>query len=236
MNRSKVEEQRRIYRLLKGNFTWFLRPFDPFRTWDWWPRSHGDRGPSHGGDRGLNFAINQPRSRGDRATITQRSDHDRTAIVSHDHESCLVAAVRWRSRGRSWLRIWCRSDAPKSSTPSPCFARPMEIGRSRCVHAVPPIAKDRDRPHNASDRTRSLPSDETTSDEAMMKSWRRLDAPGTSTCHQVSPLIAFTYALFPARGYLMIAWTPVRAIFAVLTASNACRVATSPAKEKRVGT
>ena len=58
---------------LKRNFTRFLRPFDLVGKWDGWPRSHGDRGPSLGGDHGLNCTMNQPQPRGDRATIELQS-------------------------------------------------------------------------------------------------------------------------------------------------------------------
>ena len=130
----------------------------------------------------------------------------------------------------------------------------MEIARLQCVHAMPPITKDRDRPRSASDRERSRLSTQCSnregsrpSDEDLMnirsrprstviKSRWKSNSSDVSTCHQVSPLIAFTYVSFPARVHLMIAWTRVHAISAVLTASKACRASTSPAKgEKRVG-
>ena len=98
------------------------------------------------------------------APIAGRSGHDQTAIVSHDRESCFVAAVRWRF------------GAPESPTHRQGEMKIgedrghlMEIARSRCVHAMPPIAKDRDRPCSASDRDhprrvfdreKSHPSDE----------------------------------------------------------------------------
>ena len=81
-------------------------------------------------------------------------------------------------------------------------SRPMEIERSRCVHAVPPIAKDCDHPRSASDRDRLRPSDEdlmkirSRPRSTRIKSRWKLDASDASTCHHVSPLIAFTYTLF----------------------------------------
>ena len=41
----------------------------------------------------------------------------------------------------------------------------MEIVRSQCAHAMPLIAKDRDRPRRVSNREISRPSDQATSDE-----------------------------------------------------------------------
>ena len=119
------------------------------------------------------------------------------------------------------------------------FLRSLKIAT---VHAVLLIAKDRDRPRSASDRVRPRSSDEdlmkirSRPRSTTIKLRWKSDTSDASTCHQVSPLIAFTYASFPARVYLMIAWTRVHVISAVLTASNACRVAMSSAKEKRVGT
>ena len=54
----------------------------------------------------------------------------------------------------------------------------------------------------------------------MITLWWKLDTSDSSTCHQVSPLIAFTYALLPVHGYLMIAWTRVHVISAILTTST----------------
>ena len=66
--------------LLKGIFGPILRPFDPFVGADRWPRSVVGADWSLGGGRGLNSMVNQPRSRGDRATIVGRSGHDRVMI------------------------------------------------------------------------------------------------------------------------------------------------------------
>ena len=65
-----------------------------------------------------------------------RSGHDRTAIVSHDRGSLLIAHVQ------------SSSIADDGSMSSNSIARPMDIGLSRCIHAVlliAGIAKDRDR-------------------------------------------------------------------------------------------
>ena len=103
------------------------------------------------------------------------SDEDR-AIV-HCLRSRKIAAVRWRSG---------RLDGPnRAIKPRPYFARPMEIGRSQCVHA--------------------------------------------STG---KPSIEFHLLLILARVLLMIAWTWVHAISAVLTASDARHASMSPAKGK----
>ena len=45
----------------------------------------------------------------------------------------------------------------------------MEIVRSQCAHAMPPIAKDRDRPRSVSNREISPPSDQATSDEDLTR-------------------------------------------------------------------
>ena len=42
----------------------------------------------------------------------------------------------------------------------------------------------------------------------MIKSRQRSNAPGASTCHQVSPLIASTYSLFEHVLLMEIEWTP----------------------------
>ena len=47
----------------------------------------------------------------------------------------------------------------------------MEIVRSECVHAMPPIAKDRDRPRRVSNREISRPSDQATSYEDRVSPW-----------------------------------------------------------------
>ena len=77
----------------------------------------------------------------------------------------------------------------------------------------------------------TCPSDRDRAAFALMK----ISAPRVATWHQVSLSIVATYPVFCARGYLMIAWTRVHAIFDVLIASNACRVATFPAKGKSCG-
>ena len=54
---------------------------------------------SLGIDRGFNPTTNQPQFGGELAPIVGRSGHDRTAIVSQDRGSLLIAAVRFDKVG-----------------------------------------------------------------------------------------------------------------------------------------
>ena len=139
-----------VHRLLKGNFARFLRPFDPFGTWDWWWS-------------GMMVIVwwSWPQFCDKSAPIVGRSGHNRTAIRSHDRESCFVTAVRWRSgaqesptsprwdedRGGSWPPDGDRaiamcprnaSDRERSWPSTQCFVS----RKITTIHAVSPIAKN----------------------------------------------------------------------------------------------
>ena len=91
---------------------------------------------SLGRHRGFNPATTRPGFSCELTLIVGRSGYDRTAIVSHDRGSPLIAAVR------------SSSISEDGSTSSNSIARPMEIGPSRCTHTallIAGIAKDRDR-------------------------------------------------------------------------------------------
>ena len=127
--------------------------------------------------------------------------HDRTAIVAHQLAVIVALISPQRSNDRASIVVlgylpstirW-RSTHPGESTWSAGVARPMEIGPSWCVHAVLRDCRNRER---------SRPSDETTSDEAMIKLRRRSESLGASTCHHVSPLIVATYSGFCARALI----------------------------------
>ena len=131
-NWSKVEEQEEEHRFLKRILAQKSWPFDAVVGEIWWGRGSD----SLGRHRGFNLATNRAGFSGELAPIVGRSGHDRTAIVSHDRGSLLIAAV------------WSSSIAEDGSTSSNSIARPMEIGPSRCLHAVlliAGIAKDRHR-------------------------------------------------------------------------------------------
>ena len=127
------------------------------------------------------------------APIAGRSGHDRTAIVSHDRESCVVATVRWRSGApespthrpseMKILAIWWRSHGRNVST---------QCLRSRkivTVHAVSLIAKNHVCPMKRSsyDEDWALPMDALKIAAFLQSSfvrWRS-GSPCASTCRQV---------------------------------------------------
>ena len=195
--------------LFKENFARKPWPIDAVVGADW----RRCRIDFLGINRGFNPATNQPRFGGELAAIVGRSGHDRTAIMSHDRGSNSIAAL-WSDQV-GWAVPIVRS--------SPSFIyRPVEIHRPM---KRPPSDGDltlHASPRREEDHASPWPSDR---DRTAFIWWRS----GTSrdtTCPKVSPLISFTYSIFPRRAPLMIAWTWVHAIIVVLTEFDDCAAAT----------
>ena len=91
---------------------------------------------SLGVDRGFNPTTNQPRFGGELAPIVGRSGHDRTAIMSHDLESGLIAAARFDQVG------WAVPIAKSSCVLMP-FRRPFD--EDQTLQRAPCVAKVRGR-------------------------------------------------------------------------------------------
>ena len=165
----------------------------------------------------------------DRATIERRSSHDRASIVVL--RRCR-STVRWRSSDDNL-------DPPSDEDPLMMISTILRSWWIQCrssdedqMMTMCPRGAPRFRNHE-----RLRPSDEAMSDEAMIKSWRRSDAPGTSTCHQVSPR---SHPLIPPIEHVLmmeIRWTPHpshQRISIKTRASDVHRAATYLAKVRTV--
>ena len=119
--KNKGENTSVLKRILAQKFGLFDAIVGADETWPWFRKSW----PWFRGNRGLDFAARKTRSRlivamiarrsgHNRAAIGLRSRRDRTTIVSRSGLD--ISVIRWRSRDRSRLRVWWRSNAPSPST------------------------------------------------------------------------------------------------------------------------